>query len=207
MVTSVPMTSSNLHDVRINIFLFYQRKFWLLHFAPASSDTLLHPSFSPLLPVIVCFKLAEKNVLLDLTNGKETDILPALGINSGFFLLHMYLLTCLLIIDREHLCPFAEIKSLVEMFPCSCVLLSDNDVPSQDYFSTTIWGLFQDLGSTGAWILKEEIPIPRPHCGGPELRGLSLWTSNPWGDSQQHRRTVWEKLWSGWPGDSVHGPR
>ena len=85
MVTSVSMTSSNLHDVRINICLFYQRKFWLLHFAPASSDTLLHPSFSPLLPVIVCFKLAEKNVLLDLTNGKETDILPALGINSGFF--------------------------------------------------------------------------------------------------------------------------
>ena len=58
----------------------------------------------------------------DLTNGRETGIQPASGINrEGLFSL------CVLF---EHLSPSAEVKSLVEIAPCSCVSFSDTDRPS-----------------------------------------------------------------------------
>ena len=37
----------------------------------------------------------------------------------------------------EHLCPSAEVKSLVEISLCSCVLLSNTDNPSQSHFFPT----------------------------------------------------------------------
>ena len=81
--------------VRINICLFYQRKPWLLHFVPVLFSTPIFPSSPrnnlPNWP-------NEKNVHPDLTNGKGTDVLPELGINSGIFLLcTCFLSTCTLL--------------------------------------------------------------------------------------------------------------
>ena len=56
-----------------------------------------------------------------LTNGKGT---PALGVN--------YLLV---LFEYSH--PSTEVKSLVEISPCSYVLLSDADNPSQSHFFPT----------------------------------------------------------------------
>ena len=56
----------------------------------------------------------------DLTNEKGTGTSSALGINRAISL-HALL---------EYLHPSAEVKSLVEISPCSCVSFFNNDDPS-----------------------------------------------------------------------------
>ena len=64
----------------------------------------------------------------DLTNGKGTGTSPTLGINrGGSFVLRTRFLKCLR--------PSAEVKSLVKIFPCPHVSLSDSDDLSQSYLN------------------------------------------------------------------------
>ena len=73
----------------------------------------------------------------DLTNGKGTDIPPALGIKRGISSSWGMLF--------EYTQPSAEAKrkSLVEISPCSCVSLSDTDDLNQSHFSPA--GTYHDL--------------------------------------------------------------
>ena len=85
----------------------------------------------------------------DLTDGEGTGTSPVLGIKREIFSL-----ACVLL---EYPCPSVDVKSLVEISPCSCVSFSSTDDLSH---SPTDGGVVWDLGPTGAWTLKEGMTHP-----------------------------------------------
>ena len=133
--------------MRITLYLLYQRKPWLLHVAPASSET---PSstrrslFSR--EQFVSNEPTRENVRPDLTHGKGAGPPPALGINGGSFVGRALL---------EPPRPSAEGKSLVEISPCACVSLSHTDNPSS--------GPFPQHLPLNSW-LTTGIPGTEPCC-------------------------------------------
>ena len=89
-----------------------------------------HPSFPPL-PVTICFKIANQEECAPWPDQWEGDrytacIRDKLGVGGALPSSHVLF---------EHLRPSAEVKSLVEILPCLCVLLSNTDDPSQGRFS------------------------------------------------------------------------
>ena len=85
------------HTVRISICLFYQRKSWLLHFFPASPEALssASPHPFPLLPVTICFKLANQEQCAPWPDQWEGDRYTTFvrEKEGGYFLLCMRLLS------------------------------------------------------------------------------------------------------------------
>ena len=116
IVTTTASVNHTTVPWKVTQCLFYQRKSWWLHFAPLSAETpSCDPPRFPSSPSNSLFQISP-----DLTNGKGTGTSPALGINRrGIFVRCMYF--------SEHPRPSVEVKSLVEISPCSCVSFSNSD--------------------------------------------------------------------------------